>query len=68
MDPFIMEVREGREVVDPVMGGHSGAARRWNLILGVRGGQRGSGPCYGGFEGGSEEVDTVIVEVRGGTE
>ena len=54
MDPVIVEVRGGREEVDPVMG--------------VRGGQRGGGPCYGGSEAGSEDVDSVIVEVKRGTE
>ena len=40
----------------------------WTQLWEVKGRQRGGGPCSGGSEGGSEEVDSVIVEVRRGTE
>ena len=33
VDRVIMEIRVGREEVDPVMGGQSGAKRRWTLSL-----------------------------------
>ena len=51
MDPVIVEVRGGKEEVDPVMEGQSGAARRCTLLRGVTGGQRGGVPCYRGSEG-----------------
>ena len=51
-----MEVREGREDVDPVMGGQRGTGRSWTLLWRVRGGQEGCRPCYGGSESGSEDV------------
>ena len=45
MDPLTVEVREE---VDPGMGVPRGAARRWTLLWGVRGGQRGGGVCHSG--------------------